>query len=47
MLATDLSKQKALDASNTTNQFYWRSRSIMFFSFEEAKEIILDFHKEL
>ena len=53
MIATDLSKKQALDAdpkprqhNNFTVNLDW-AENTFFFIIEEAKEKILDFHKEL
>ena len=54
MIAIDLSKQQALDAdpkaiqeTNFTANLDTPGRTRIFFILEEAKETILDFHKEL
>ena len=54
MIAIDLSKQQALDTDwkaiqyiNVTANLDRSGDTTMFFTIEEAKEIILDFHKEL
>ena len=54
MIAIDLSKQQVLDAdpkaiqeTNFTENLDTPGRARIFFILEEAKETILDFHKEL
>ena len=54
MIAIDLSKQQALDADpraiqqiNFTGILDTAGNTTMFFIIEEAKETVLDFHKEL
>ena len=54
MIAIDLSKQQALDADpraiqqiNFTGSLDTAGNTTMFFVIEEAKETVLDFHKEL
>ena len=54
MIAIDLSKQQVLDAdpkatqeTNFTENLDTPGRTRIFFILEEAKETILDFHKEL
>ena len=52
MIATDLSKQQALDVySNAIQQINFTGNlerpAAIFFIIEEAKETVFDFHKEL
>ena len=54
MIAIDLNKQHALDADpraiqqiNFMESLYTAGNTAMFFIIEEAKETVLDFHKEL
>ena len=51
MIATDLSKQQALDAYPKviqqiifTANLDWQGKTLLFLIIEEAKESILDFH---